>query len=73
MNNILIPYVKQIREKFGFRATKEWVLVADVFKAHWTDAVKKIISDNNAWKDGTSSEQYDCILAAFGFNGESFL
>ena len=47
VNNILIPYVKQIREKFGFRATKEWVLVADVFKAHWTDAVKKIISDNN--------------------------
>ena len=31
VNNILIPYVKQIREKFGFRATKEWVLVADVF------------------------------------------
>lgn len=47
VNRILIPYVKQIREELGFRATKQWVLIADVFKAHWTDAVKKIISDNN--------------------------
>ena len=47
INHVLIPYVKQIREELGFRTTKEWVLVADVFKAHWTDAVKKIISDNN--------------------------
>ena len=41
------PDGKQTRGKLGFRVTKEWVLVADVFKAHWTDAVKKIISDNN--------------------------
>ena len=47
VNNVLLPYVKHIRETFGFCVTKEWVLVADVFKAHWTDAVKKTISDNN--------------------------
>ena len=44
------PDVKQTREKLGFRITKEWVLVADVFKAHWTDAVKKLISENNNGK-----------------------
>ena len=47
VNHVLIPYVKLIREELGFHTTKEWVLVTDVFKAHWTDAVKKIISDNN--------------------------
>ena len=59
-----IEYVMQIREKFGFCVTKEWVLVADVFKAHWADAVKIIISDS-AWIDGTSPQKHDIILAAF--------
>lgn len=47
INHIIIPYMKKIRVELGLRTTKEWVLVADVFKAHWTDAVKKLVSDNN--------------------------
>lgn len=52
VNHILIPYVKKVREEFGLRLTKEWVLIADVFKAQWTDAVKQLISDKN----GTSAQ-----------------
>lgn len=46
VNHIIIPYARQIREELGFCTTKQWLFVADVFKGHWTDAVK-IISDNN--------------------------
>ena len=46
VNHIIIPYVMQIREELGFCATKQWVFVGHVFKAHWTDAVK-IISNKN--------------------------
>ena len=52
VNHILIPYVKKVREEFGLRLTKEWVLIADVFKAQWIDAVKQLISDKN----GTSAQ-----------------
>ena len=68
------PDVKQTREKLGFRITKEWVLVADVFKAHWTDAVKKLISENNNGKMVTvPNNMITSYLQPLEFNGESFL
>ena len=46
-NNILIPYVKRVRGELNLRSTKEWVLIADVFKGQWTEAVKQLIYDNH--------------------------
>ena len=45
--SVIIPYVKKMRNELELVQDKEWVLVADVFKGQWTDAVKKIVDENN--------------------------
>ena len=47
VTEILMPYVKRKREELKLRKNQEWLLISDVFKAHWTDEVKDIIMKNN--------------------------
>ena len=37
---VLVPYVKSKKEELGLRPTNNWLLIADVFKAQWTEKVK---------------------------------
>ena len=36
-----------MRKELNLRNNQEWLLIADVFKGHWTDAVKKIVNDSH--------------------------
>ena len=44
---VLIPYVKQKRNEMQLRKNQEWLLIADVFKGHWTEGVKKIVNESH--------------------------
>ena len=46
-NVVIIPYVKETRNNLGLGRDKEWLLIADVFRGQWADAVKSIIEENN--------------------------
>lgn len=47
MKKILIPYVKKTIKELSLDEDQHWLLIADVFKGQWTDAVMKIVSDSN--------------------------
>ena len=44
---VLLSHKLTNQRRAWFSHKKQWILVTDVFKAHWMDAVTKIISDNN--------------------------
>ena len=46
---ILIPYVESQTKKLGLRKNQPWLLVADVFKAQWTDDVKSLVPLMGKW------------------------
>lgn len=46
IKEVLIPYVVKKREEMSFRKNQEWLLIADVFKGHWTHDVKKMVHDS---------------------------
>ena len=46
LNKIILPYVKQTRKDLGLHEDFPWVLICDVFKAQWTDAVKAIVAQS---------------------------
>lgn len=46
MKKILIPYVKEKRKELKV-PNKPWLLICDVFKGQWTDAVKKVVKASN--------------------------
>ena len=46
IEQILIPYVKRKREELK-APNKPWLLICDVFKGQWTDAVKEVVKASN--------------------------
>lgn len=47
VTNVIVPQVKEIREKNGIPSTVPALCILDVFKAHRVDDVKKLFKDNN--------------------------
>ena len=45
IDKIIMPYVKQQIADLQLRKNQEWLLIADVFKGQWTEAVKKITAE----------------------------
>ena len=43
----MVPYVKKIRQKLSLPEDQQWLLIADVFKGHWTDAVVTKVKRSN--------------------------
>ena len=39
IKEVLIPYVRKVRQKLSLLKDQQWLLIADVFKGHWTHAV----------------------------------
>ena len=46
LNKILLPYVNKTREELGLDKDFPWLLISDVFKGQWTEAVKSIVSQS---------------------------
>ena len=46
IKNILIPYIKRKREELNV-PNKPWLLIYDVFKGQWTEAVKNVVKESN--------------------------
>ena len=42
---IIIPYDKKVRKCPPLSKDQAWLLIADAFKAQWTDNVKHVVSD----------------------------
>lgn len=47
LKKILIPYVQKTREKLSLPNDQPWLLIADVFKGQWTEAVTKGVSESH--------------------------
>ena len=47
VKTMLLPYVNRVSEEKTLCSSKEWLLVADVFNAQWTDDVKQMITENH--------------------------
>ena len=47
VKTVLLSYVNRVKEEKNVRSSKEWLLLADVFKAQWTDDVKQKITENH--------------------------
>lgn len=47
INKVLVPYVQKKKKELGFRSSKKWLLIADVFKAQWTDKVKDLVEKHH--------------------------
>ena len=47
MNKIIIPYVERERDRLDLPESQPALLIMDVFKGKMTDAVRKILKDNN--------------------------
>ena len=43
---MLIPYIKRKREELNI-PNKPWLLICDVFKDQWTEAVKNVVKESN--------------------------
>ena len=41
IDKLIMPHVKQQIADLQLRTTQEWLLIADVFKGQWIEAVKK--------------------------------
>ena len=39
IKEILVSYVRKVRQKVCLPEDQQWLLIADVFKGHWTDTV----------------------------------
>ena len=39
LKEVLVPYVRKVRQKISLPEDQQWMLIADYFKDHWTDAV----------------------------------
>ena len=46
IKKILIPYIKRKREELNV-PNKPWLLICDVFKGQWTNAVKNAVKKSN--------------------------
>ena len=46
IKKILIPYIKRKREELNV-PNKPWLLICDVFKGQWTEAVKNVVEESN--------------------------
>ena len=46
LKKIIIPYIGKTREDLSLPKTQPWLLICDVFKAQWTDAVKQVVRDS---------------------------
>ena len=44
IKKILIPYIKRKREELNV-PNKHWLLICDVFKGQWTEAVKIVVKE----------------------------
>ena len=47
LNDVIIPYVKNQREKLGLRKDHYALLIMDVFKGQMTSKVLKVLKDNH--------------------------
>ena len=47
IKEVLVPYVRKVRQKISLPEDQQWVLIADVFKGHWTDAVVTEVRRSN--------------------------
>ena len=45
IDKIIMPYVKEQIADLQLRKNQDWLLIADVFKGQWTEAVKKITAE----------------------------
>ena len=45
IDKIIMPYVKRQIVDLQLRENQEWLLIADVFKGQWTEAVKKRVAE----------------------------
>ena len=39
IKEVLVPHVRKVRQKLSLPEDLQWLLIADIFKGHWTDAV----------------------------------
>ena len=46
IKNIIMPYIKKVREELGLRSTKDSILISNIFKGQWVEPVLKLILDN---------------------------
>ena len=46
IKKILIPYIKRKRDELNV-PNKPWLLICDVFKGQWTEAVKNVVKKSN--------------------------
>ena len=46
IKKILIPYIKRKQEELNV-LNKPWLLICDVFKGQWTEAVKNVVKESN--------------------------
>ena len=47
VTKILIPFVKKKIAELKLRKNQEWLLISDVFKGHWTEQMKALVSSSN--------------------------
>ena len=47
LHKVIIPYERNKRSELGLRKNQPWLLIADVFKAHLTEPVKKIVAEES--------------------------
>lgn len=47
LRQIVIPFVEKKRKLMKLPDNHPWLLIADVFKAQWTDVVKEIVSKSH--------------------------
>ena len=56
INKILIPYIKRKRQELKV-PNKPWLLICDVFKGQWTEAVKNVVKKSNGQITGQITGQ----------------
>ena len=47
IKEVLVPYVRKGRQKLSLPEDQQWLLIANVFKGHWTDAVVTEVKRSN--------------------------
>ena len=47
IKELLVPYVRKVRQKLSLPEDRQWLLIADVFKGHWTNAVITEVKRSN--------------------------
>ena len=47
IKEVLVSHVRKVRQKLSFPEDQQWLLIADVFKGHWADAIVTEVKRSN--------------------------